>query len=89
MIHGLFVFCSTQLEFMSLGNNPFLEFAVFSIVFRRMATWHLPVASNSDGSKENINMTSLDWKKKILDQIIMGGFWKVFLKLLFHFKPTV
>ena len=59
MIHGLFVFCSTQLEFMSLGNNPFLEFAVFSIVFRRM-----PVASNSDGSKENINMTSLDWKKK-------------------------
>ena len=49
---------------MSLGNNPFLEFAVFSIVFRKMATWHLPVASNSDGSKENINMTSLDWKKK-------------------------
>ena len=49
---------------MSLGNNPFLEFAVFSIVFRRMATWNLPVASNSDGSKENINMTSLDWKKK-------------------------
>ena len=48
---------------MSLGNNPFLEFAVFSIVFRRMATWHLPVASNSDGSKENINMTSLDWEK--------------------------